>query len=43
MRAPAADAFTEVVLSELAAAQQFISARPFCLSCYERNYTYATT
>jgi len=32
VRASAADAFTEVLLTDFAAARQFISARPYCLS-----------
>jgi hypothetical protein len=32
MRASAADAFTEVLLTDFAAARQFIPARPYCLS-----------
>jgi hypothetical protein len=42
VRTPAADAFTEVLLTDFAAARQFIPARPFCLSSYERNYTHVT-
>jgi hypothetical protein len=32
VRASAADAFTGVLLTDLAAARQFASARPYCLS-----------
>src|ERR1700689_689725 len=47
VRASAADAFTGVVLTDFAAARQFIPARPYCLSGlqekpYPRNHRMST-
>jgi hypothetical protein len=41
-RASAADAFTGVLLTDFAAARQFIPARPTVSLGYVRNYTHAT-
>jgi hypothetical protein len=47
VRASAADAITGVLLSDFAAARQFISARPYCLSglrekLYSRSLSMST-